>query len=338
MGTFDAETSVILFGSEALTQPRFGTWSLKYPIDRARERFADRCRLFVVTDVPFGREDFDGVPIITIEKALTVLTDPATDDMPQVFVAGFQSDETLDRFMDRVVGQDNVFYYGLNHVYPPARFFQTECNARDALLAAEELVLQHQPRMNLGDYENILQALAATRELPGCYVEVGVFRGNSAVAALEYLKVAGIAQRASYFFDTFEGFTYEAVYKSQDARFVDTHQKETSYDYVLSRLGSYENCTICKLNIVTDNLPEPITQVAVANIDVDSYEATASALKKIAPLMVSGGIMICEDYGHTPATLGGFYAVREFLRSVWRTKFTAIHLRTGQLFLVRHGG
>ena len=208
--------------------------------------------------------------------------------------------------------------------------------AKKALLSAEKLILDHQPRMNLGDYENIVQALSSTTSLKGVYIEVGVFRGNSAVAAMEYITKKEMTHRVCYFFDTFEGFTYDAVYTSQDIRFVDTHFQETSIDYVKSRLDGYSNCKVRKVNIITDDLPASINSCAVANIDVDSYEATKHALLKVVPIMVNGGIIILEDYGHTPATLGGFYAIREFMRSSLMESFTRIHMPTGQLFLIKH--
>ncbi len=334
-GTVDRETSVLLFDNKTLYSPRFSPGTINYPLERIRDRFGTACEIYVVTDMPWEMS-FEGVSdIIDIEKLNTLLTNQYSENSPLILIAGFQNDETLDEFMGKVIHQKNVYYFGFNHVYPPARYLQTERNAFDGLRNAEKKVLEHQTEMNLGDYENIVQALSSTRALEGVYIEVGVFRGNSAVAALEYLKISNI-QRYSYFFDTFEGFTYETAQKSQDARFVDTHFKETSFDFVMSRLEKYQNCTVQRLNIITDDLPESIHNCAVANIDVDSFEATESALQKISPLMVNGGIMILEDYGHTPATLGGFFAIRQFLRSELGEKFTTVHLRTGQLFLIKY--
>ena len=46
-------------------------------------------------------------------------------------------------------------------------------------------------------------------------------------------------------------------------------------------------------NILNDGLPDK--EIAVANIDVDMYEATLVALYKIAPRMVLGGVILLED-------------------------------------------
>ena len=123
--------------------------------------------------------------------------------------------------------------------------------------------------------------------------------------------------------------------KSQDALYAHTHS-ETSIDEVQAKLRAYSRYRLVECDIISDPLPDSVHRVAVANIDVDIYEATKSALEKLYQLIVCGGIMIVEDYGHTPRLSGAFVAVRQFLNSSSGRTFTPVHRRSGQIFLVRH--
>jgi hypothetical protein len=90
------------------------------------------------------------------------------------------------------------------------------------------------------------------------------------------------------------------------------------------------------LNIISDPLPSEIKNISMCNIDVDMLEAVESAFEKIAPLMSVGGIMICEDAGHTPSLIGARLALDNFLSSSLGKKFTPVFMESGQVFLIRH--
>ena len=62
-------------------------------------------------------------------------------------------------------------------------------------------------------------------------------------------------------------------------------------------------------------MPADITKIALANIDVDMYDATLAGLRKVAPLIEPRGIIICEDPASTPGLYGAFVAMEEFLAS-----------------------
>jgi hypothetical protein len=44
--------------------------------------------------------------------------------------------------------------------------------------------------------------------------------------------------------------------------------------------------------------------VALAHIDGDSYDSTMSALERVAPLLVSGGRIVLDDYETSPRCRG----------------------------------
>jgi hypothetical protein len=184
------------------------------------------------------------------------------------------------------------------------------------------------------DFLNLCQALETTRRIPGAVVEIGCFRGSSSSVMLDYAQHNGL-ERAFYFFDTFDGFSYEAARTSPDVMWQGTHATE-GHAVVETRLRAigYPHLQVHRANIITDALPAEITQIAVANVDVDLYEAVLAGLNKVAALIAPGGIIICEDAGHTPNLIGARLALLEFMNGPHGGRFTQIFMPSGQAFLI----
>lgn len=188
------------------------------------------------------------------------------------------------------------------------------------------------------DFVNLTQALYRTRRLSGDVLEVGCFRGSSGSVMLDYAANKNLPPRHFWFFDVFQGFDYDEALASSDATWANTHATEGEA-VVRQRLegkAGANQVTVEKLNIITDELPDELGPLAVANIDVDLYEAVLAGLTRIAPLIQIGGIMICEDAGHTPALVGAALALEQFLDSDLGAGFTPVHMTSGQTFLIRH--
>lgn len=208
-------------------------------------------------------------------------------------------------------------------------YFKMDEAAKNALV---EEAYYNGNYFDLYDFQNIFQAIRMSADLNGCYVEIGTYRGDSARAALSYMKNSGIKKRA-YFLDTYEGFSYAEAEKSSDCEWVNSHT-DTSLDFVNKRLQEFSNYQLVKANIISDELPEEIMDIAVCNIDVDMLEAVEAALEKVRPKMVSGGIIIAEDFGHTPALLGAQYAVLKFL-DLYKNEFYSMYLQSGQFLMIK---
>ncbi len=206
---------------------------------------------------------------------------------------------------------------------------------RQAILKSRELCARWDicHHFDVRDFGNLLQFIRETSSLAGDYVEIGVYRGTSAVVAATYMKLSG-DKRHVWLLDTYEGFSYTAAKESADAVWSGTHL-DTSQDFVASVVGKTgKKIKTRKVNIVEDKLPEEIKQIGIVNIDVDLYEAIHHALFKVAPLVVRGGMIICEDYGHTPGLAGAELAVREFLQQRG-DQFIKLYFESGQLCLIR---
>jgi hypothetical protein len=192
-------------------------------------------------------------------------------------------------------------------------------------------------------HENICEALWVTRELEGDYVEIGVYLGGSALTAINMLDEisragAGCPSRTAWLLDTYDGFSYPEAFSSSDAMWAGTHslfgvEKTMRHiDETLSGTATPRRLIAC--NICSDPLPTGISKIAVANIDVDMYEPTLTALTMISDLVVPGGIIICEDPASTPALYGAYLAMDEFVASKQGRDYVKL-FKGGQYFLIR---
>ncbi len=195
-----------------------------------------------------------------------------------------------------------------------------------------------------GIHENICEALEITKNLQGDYLEIGVYKGGSALTAVNYLDELNIKygdkfpRKKAWLLDTYDGFTYEVARESSDVIWADTHVlfgvRDTIQFVGLTFSDINIECQLIINNICTDPLPEVIQNIAVANIDVDIYDATKDALIKVSPKIVHGGIIICEDPTSTPGLYGAFLAMENFLESNEGSQYIKI-FKGGQYFLLK---
>lgn len=190
-------------------------------------------------------------------------------------------------------------------------------------------------------HENICEALEATKHLSGDYVEIGVYRGGSAQTAIHYLDELAASNQGTrevWLIDTFDGFNYQEAKDTVDPIWTDSHRLygvEGTIKHIQQNLRHTQtSCKIAEKNICSEALPDEITAISVANIDVDMYEATLAAIQKVSPLMQKGGIIICEDPASTPALYGALLAMEEFLESTEGKNYAKI-FKGAQYFLVR---
>lgn len=185
-------------------------------------------------------------------------------------------------------------------------------------------------------HENLCEALELTKSVEGDFVEVGVFRGGSALTAMNYIREQG-SQRKAWLLDTFDGFNYQEARESADIFWAGTHglngtvSVKKQLTELLSGIGvPFE---LVESNICASELPAGIRKIAVANVDVDMYEATLAALAKCAQRLAPGGIIICEDPASTPALYGAYLAMQEFLEGSAGKQFMPV-FKQGQYFLI----
>jgi predicted O-methyltransferase YrrM len=134
---------------------------------------------------------------------------------------------------------------------------------------------------------------------PGCFVEVGVFKGGSAYHLADVAHAQG---RELWLYDTFAGMA------SCDSAKGDTIPKGyhvADYHEVRAALGAYPHI-IQAVFPHTDRLPP--APVAFAHIDCDQYHDIVASCRALEPLMASGGVIWFDD---VPVLEGARRAVRE---------------------------
>ncbi len=308
------------------------------------------------SDYVFEKHNFD--PRLHADKKRYLLTDVdvsdpvilgnctrigSIDEVPDNDIAGslfyvyFQVDSDAYPHIRKILNGGGLLVPPLGKGRTSYRF--TNKNAREAIRKtwANEARLSH---MEINVQENICEALEVTRHLEGDYVEIGVYKGTSAFTALNYMALAGIRKHA-WLLDTFNGFDYAQARCSSDAIWKDTHQlfgPEKTMRYVSETLDvAGHPYTLVRSNVCEEALPAGIGKISVANVDVDIYEATRDALLRVAPLMVPGGIIVCEDPPCTPMLYGAYVALREFLEMPEGRRFMPL-LKGSQYYLVNIGG
>jgi O-methyltransferase len=169
----------------------------------------------------------------------------------------------------------------------------------------------------------IVQSLAmGLKELPGDFVEVGIYQGSTAKAICD-----AKGDKTLHLCDTFEGLPEP---KGEDALV------ETKGNFACG-LESIQKYLAGVPNIVyhPGYCPQSVTGVlddkkfALLHLDVDLYESTLECLHYFWPRMLPGGVVISHDY----SILAGVR--RAFTEFTQQTRERVIELPTTQCMLIK---
>jgi hypothetical protein len=165
--------------------------------------------------------------------------------------------------------------------------------------------------------------------IQGDFVECGVWRGGSTMAAIDTLLKNGDKSREIYLFDTYEGMSEPTdVDKIVTGTGAD-HLMETTDREDPTSVWCYSAIEEVQRNVgtlkypsekihfvkgkVEDTIPQTLPgKIALLRLDTDFYESTAHELKHLYPLLVPGGVIIIDDYGHWE---GARKAVDEYIEA-----------------------
>jgi hypothetical protein len=164
-------------------------------------------------------------------------------------------------------------------------------------------------------------------DVAGAFVECGVWRGGSIMAAALMVQALGRSDRDLYLFDTFEGMpepgkpdrTREgdsAAVEFTKLRSAESNGSDwcrASLEEVRANLGSTKY-PADRVHLVMGKVEETIPssappRIAILRLDTDWYESTLHELEHLFPRLVSGGVLIIDDYGWW---LGARRAVDEY--------------------------
>lgn len=153
-----------------------------------------------------------------------------------------------------------------------------------------------------------------SNNVPGDFVECGVWKGGSMMAVAMTLLETGCCDRDLLLFDTFDGMPppMEVDRDFQGARAADllaAQDKQTSDVWAYSPLNEVKAALaktgydMARVALVQGKVEETLPQRAPANIallrlDTDWYESTRHELVHLYPRLSVGGVLIIDDYGH----------------------------------------
>jgi len=128
------------------------------------------------------------------------------------------------------------------------------------------------------------------------FVEVGVWRGGTAMLMARRMAMLGLSQPI-YLCDTFEGVVKAGVH---DPHYVGGEHSDTSIAIVreLAARLSLSNYEI-SVGVFPEQRPALLDNgsIGFCHIDVDAYESAKDCFNFVWPRMVPGGVVIFDDYG-----------------------------------------
>lgn len=146
--------------------------------------------------------------------------------------------------------------------------------------------------------------------IAGAFVECGVWRGGSSMAALLALKKLGDISREAWLFDTYEGMVKPGerdgqLEKDMHAQFA---REDGGSDWCRAGMNDVRaNLSTCdypmeRVHLVPGRVEETIPangpqEIAVLRLDTDWYDSTKHELEHFYPRLARGGVLIIDDYG-----------------------------------------
>jgi O-methyltransferase len=161
------------------------------------------------------------------------------------------------------------------------------------------------------------------KNIPGDFVECGVYKGASIICIIRTLQALGVNDRKIWMYDTFEGMpkpdTVDIFYtqSEQDDWNVKTWERmrradsdvgtsgsnwvycsiEEAHELILQTGYPEENLLFVK-GLVEDTIPGTIPErISLLRLDTDFYRSTKHELNHLYPLLSDRGFLILDDYG-----------------------------------------
>jgi len=155
--------------------------------------------------------------------------------------------------------------------------------------------------------------------IPGHVVECGVYKGASLIRFATFRNLIETTwSRKVIGFDTFGEFPKDA--DAHDLKFINHFEEQGGHGIPVDELRealarkSIDNCELVKGDI-RETVPRylhenPELKICLLHIDVDVYEPSAVILDRLYDCVVTGGLIVLDDYG---TVAGETRAVDEFI-------------------------
>ena len=152
-------------------------------------------------------------------------------------------------------------------------------------------------------YYILWNGLEATINLPGNFVQCGVYMGDQAYF------MARVSDKTVYLFDSFEGA--ENLGEFDNEYYVENPYK-CSVEDCEKNLAAFDNVSI-NVGPVPANF-EKVEQISLLYVDVNLYEPTKISLDQLWPKIVDNGLLMVDT--HDNYSTGATKAITEFAASI----------------------
>ena len=169
-----------------------------------------------------------------------------------------------------------------------------------------------------GPYFDRAFAEIARRNVPGDYLEFGVYRGSSFVTAFKSALRHGHGQMRYFAFDSFEGLPHGEGGKHAEGDHACTQEV---FESIVSKAGVDPARTFTVKGLYDATLNQAtrqqfrLEQAAVVYIDCNLYTSTKLALDFVGPMLSPGAIVVFDDwhvFGRDNAEYGEVKAFEEW--------------------------
>lgn len=190
---------------------------------------------------------------------------------------------------------------------------------------ADQAIITDAQRYSMTNFERLFVLVDAVRnvvrrEIPGAFVECGVWKGGSVLAMLRTLISLGVTDRDIYLYDTFDGMTeptkddvsvyhgsalqaWQTAQNSGERAWNDLFNEEIFNEEGVRRLLLSTGYPAERLHFVKGPVEQTIPaitpdSIALLRLDTDWYESTRHEMEHLYPLIRPNGVLIIDDYGH----------------------------------------
>ena len=168
----------------------------------------------------------------------------------------------------------------------------------------------------------LLWAAKYALNIPGDFVECGVFQGFSSIVMAECLDFSKI-DKQWYLYDTFEGIPADQDTSNASKK---GYQQKDLFESVTKRFQAYPN-----IEVIQGRVPEILEEkspktIAFMHIDMNSEVAEVAALEKLFQRVSPRGVIMFDDYGWR-AYIKQKLAEDEFFKQY---QYQVLELPTGQ--------
>jgi hypothetical protein len=134
------------------------------------------------------------------------------------------------------------------------------------------------------------------RDLEGDFVECGVYRGAMSRMIVHYIDFQELRGRRFYLLDTFCGIPPESL-SGEELSLRRPAVFDESYERVRQTFSPFENVTIVRGSIPGTLAQVKSERVAYLSLDMNAAAPEIAAAEYFWPKMVSGAVMVLDDYG-----------------------------------------